>query len=1254
MKRDSLKSTLVICGCYALLAAGWILGGFAVTDASFEPSDAALFELFKGLGYVAITTVFLFFLLRWWRQPPTVLIESNQIASEFQQTIRSGEATLRWLPYGTAFALVVLLCLLSVGLWSVRERALEAGRDTAAVLNYAIGSQIDGTLTHVKHTLGEVADELRSRVPVDHHEKMQAVRDSLQPIVRAAWVLDRDGRIILDSDYGNIGFDLSGREYYFHHRNQDTSEFFLSDPVQSKSTGTWFVGASMPYRAPDGALMGVIVVALDIGEFTRYWNLELGGRPVVVTLLRGDGALLMRNDFNNAMLANTPGEIEAWRRQSPHAGSGTFLLNEYAGGYSGVYAFGSLPSFPLLQSIVGLPKSTLLSGWTRLAISGLSAFAIAVGLSWFTIFVLHQQFRRRIASQKLAASLARYPLNNINPVMTLSSTGERKFLNSAAKALLDEAVEDDGLMRSLAALASKPEPGSTELQYRGRILAVSHLPNGDDTGDLYLVDISEQRQDQSMLRMFFDLPFMGMALTSAETKRWTQVNDSLCTMLGYSREELLERTWAEVTHPDDLEADVEEFQSILAGASDGYTMDKRFIRKDGSVVHATIDVKVVRTLGGGIVQFLATIQDISERVLAHERLTRQRNLYAALTDTNHAIIVLRDRDKIFQAICKAAVQRAGLRFGWIGMLDEAERALQPVARYGEDQGYIDAINVEVDPEMKTGQGPGGRAVREGRHQIVNRISGDPVMAPWMDAAKRAGVDAVGAFPLKLHDRVIGVFSVYSAQAEFFDFEVVDLLDEMARDLSFALEFLEIEELRAVTSAELTMSEQRFRRAVEEAPFPALIHAEDGEIMVISRTWSEITGYARQDLPTIPAWTELAYGAEKEPVEKEINELYSLTSRRDEGEFTIRCRDGSLRIWKFSSISLGSLPDGRRVAMSMAADVTELRDSLHQLAEAEASYRRIVEQSLVGIFLMDGEVLLYANKRVANILGYEPEEIAGSPIERFVCDADLPDVAGAAARLLAGDAVIETLEFRARRKDSSEILIGTQATLSKRSGAAVIMGVMQDITERRQAEQEIQSYVDQLESTFKGTVGLATNLVEMRDPYTAGHASRVGMIAAAIGTELGLDEEMIEGLQVAGQLHDIGKIQTPAELLSSPRKLLPFELELIKFHAQAGHDVLEKVDFPWPLADVAHQHHERMDGSGYPQGLKGDAICLEARIIAVADVVEAMASHRPYRPGLGIDKALDEIERGRDRFYDADVCDACLRLFREKGFVLPAR
>jgi len=186
-----------------------------------------------------------------------------------------------------------------------------------------------------------------------------------------------------------------------------------------------------------------------------------------------------------------------------------------------------------------------------------------------------------------------------------------------------------------------------------------------------------------------------------------------------------------------------------------------------------------------------------------------------------------------------------------------------------------------------------------------------------------------------------------------------------------------------------------------------------------------------------------------------------------------------------------------------------------------------------------------------------------------------------------------------------------------------------------------------------TVEVATTLSEMRDPYTAGHERRVGEIAAAIGVELGLDEQRVEGLRVAGHLHDIGKITIPAEILSKPGKLSKIEYQLIQGHPQSAFDVLKDVELPWPVAQVALQHHERMDGSGYPQGLKGDAILLEARIMAVADVVEAMASHRPYRPALGIDKALAEIERGRGTIYDADVADVCLRLFRGKGYRLPA-
>jgi putative nucleotidyltransferase with HDIG domain len=176
---------------------------------------------------------------------------------------------------------------------------------------------------------------------------------------------------------------------------------------------------------------------------------------------------------------------------------------------------------------------------------------------------------------------------------------------------------------------------------------------------------------------------------------------------------------------------------------------------------------------------------------------------------------------------------------------------------------------------------------------------------------------------------------------------------------------------------------------------------------------------------------------------------------------------------------------------------------------------------------------------------------------------------------------------------------------------------------------------------------------MRDPYTAGHERRVAEIAVAIGADLGFDARRQEGLRVAGYLHDVGKITIPSEILTKPGKLTAVEFKLIRGHAQAGYEVLKNVAFPWPVAEVALQHHERIDGSGYPQGLKGEAILLEARILAVADVVEAMASHRPFRAALGIEAALAAIECGRGGVYDPIVADACLKLFQEKGYVIPA-
>ncbi|MBI2909368.1 MAG: HD-GYP domain-containing protein [Chloroflexi bacterium] len=198
-------------------------------------------------------------------------------------------------------------------------------------------------------------------------------------------------------------------------------------------------------------------------------------------------------------------------------------------------------------------------------------------------------------------------------------------------------------------------------------------------------------------------------------------------------------------------------------------------------------------------------------------------------------------------------------------------------------------------------------------------------------------------------------------------------------------------------------------------------------------------------------------------------------------------------------------------------------------------------------------------------------------------------------------------------------------------------------------EELERTVGTLQRVLGGTVEAISTIVEKRDPYTAGHQQRVSLLACAIAEEMGLTRKQIDGIDIAGVIHDIGKIAIPSEILSTPRQLSGNEFDLIRIHSQAGYDILKTIEFPWPVAQIVLQHHERMDGSGYPAGLAGEDILPEARIIAVADVVEAMSSHRPYRPALGVAKALEEIYEKKGVFYDAPVVDACLALFIERGF-----
>lgn len=244
--------------------------------------------------------------------------------------------------------------------------------------------------------------------------------------------------------------------------------------------------------------------------------------------------------------------------------------------------------------------------------------------------------------------------------------------------------------------------------------------------------------------------------------------------------------------------------------------------------------------------------------------------------------------------------------------------------------------------------------------------------------------------------------------------------------------------------------------------------------------------------------------------------------------------------------------------------------------------------------------------------------------------------------------IQTYESRVVDADgSSHDVIFDKATYTNASGELIgLVGVITDITVRKKVEQELKKSTEKLQNSVEQIIQAMAMISETRDMYTAGHQKRVSQLATAIARQMRLSDDTVKAVQVAGLLHDIGKIAVPSEILTKPAKLSVHEWGIVREHSKTGYDILKTIDFPWPIAEIVYQHHERMDGHGYPRGLKSQDILLEAKIICVADVVEAMSSHRPYRASLGIVKAIIEINFNRRTLYDDDVVTACIKVFQE--------
>jgi PAS domain S-box-containing protein len=324
-----------------------------------------------------------------------------------------------------------------------------------------------------------------------------------------------------------------------------------------------------------------------------------------------------------------------------------------------------------------------------------------------------------------------------------------------------------------------------------------------------------------------------------------------------------------------------------------------------------------------------------------------------------------------------------------------------------------------------------------------------------------------------------------------------------------------------------------------------------------------------------------------------------------------------------------------------------------MSESEEKYRSLVETGGAGIATIDlDSKFTFVNNKMCLMLGYSREELLDKPFVRLVKPEDLP-VLETFLNITGTGSTKTAIEFRVIHKSGLIIWLYTNPTpMIINKNVVGFNAVVHDITALKQTEAELQKSLTSLKKTLNDTVSAMAKILELKDPYTSGHQVRTAKLATAIAKKMHLPDEQVSTIETSTSIHDIGKLHVPSDILSKPGKLSDIEFKLIQAHPQGGYEILKGIEFNAPIAQIVLQHHERADGSGYPHGLKSGEILLEAKILAVADVMEAMSSYRPYRPSLGVDKALEEIKSNRGNKYDETTVDACIELFTKDGFTFP--
>jgi PAS domain S-box-containing protein/putative nucleotidyltransferase with HDIG domain len=700
--------------------------------------------------------------------------------------------------------------------------------------------------------------------------------------------------------------------------------------------------------------------------------------------------------------------------------------------------------------------------------------------------------------------------------------------------------------------------------------------------------------------------------------RLTYVSPSVVGLCGYTSEEIVSQTLQEILTSPSFDSATKAWTEEQAEEDKGFkdlhrsrVLQLEMNCKNGSTVWIEVKASFLRDDEGKAIGVLGVARDIAERRKAQQSVEESEKRYRLLSDNVSDVIWTMDMKMRLTYISPSVNRLRGYTVDEI-LVAPAEESFTPesalVARKSIEkllkandaltgQGERRTSTVELEMQCK-----GGSTVwTETRLSLVGGTEGQPV-------------------------GLIGI----------------------TRDITE----------RKKTEKALQESEKRYRLLAENVSDVIWVTDLNTRPIYVSPSVERLLGYTVDEAISAGMDKMVTRESGRQATERMAKALSLI--RQDPKkvlkpgniELEFKRKDGST-IWVDTTVAVVRDANGQPVEfMGVLHDITERKKSEKAVSESEGRFRSLIETTSDWVWEVNEKlVYTYVSRKIRDILGYEPEEVVGKAPVDLMPLKEANRVAKVFNDALTQKRPFAFVENVCLHKDGRKVVLETSGVpfFDANGNVSGFRGIDRDVTERKRTEEAAQESFRKLQRTVEGTIQAIALTVETRDPYTAGHQRRVTKLAYAIASEMGLPNDQIQRVRIAGLLHDLGKIFIPTEILSKPGQLTEVEFSIIKSHPQAGHEILKDIEFPWPIADVVVQHHERINGSGYPAGLKDEQIVIEAKILAVADVVEAMSSHRPYRPAIGLDKALKEIVNNKGVLYDAKAVDACMRVFSGGAF-----